>query len=172
MRLGGETLSQVARTGKPLIIPMLHKDGVDPAQEPGYQSYLDHFDVDSLLILPMLAQGQVIGTLGVLRDHPGDAYTLEDLSLLRYIANQASHPILNARLHQQLMRQAHTDALTGIPNRRYFFDLAEVEFLTAEEHGYNLAVMMLDVDHFKEINDAYGHNVGDQMLSLAVCRRE
>jgi diguanylate cyclase (GGDEF)-like protein/PAS domain S-box-containing protein len=165
--------SQVVTTGKPLIIPTLWKDGADQVKEPIYLNYVDHFEVESLLIVPIVAQGLAIGTLGVLRDRPGTPYTLEDLSLLRYLANQASLPILNARLHDRIKQQAHTDPLTNVPNRRFFFDLAELEFQKAEQEGHDLVVIMLDIDHFKEINDSFGHNVGDQMLQLVAeqCRK-
>ncbi len=170
--LEGGSTSHVLRTGKPLIIPKLQKNELVPIAEPGYQVYLDHCEVDSLMILPLIAQGHMIGTLGVLRDHPGATYTLEDLSLLRYLANQAALPILNARLHDLIRQQALTDPLTGVPNRRRFFDIAEYEFRRAERYGHDLAVIMLDIDHFKNINNAYGHEVGDQMLQLVTrqCR--
>jgi diguanylate cyclase (GGDEF)-like protein/PAS domain S-box-containing protein len=165
-------VSQILTTGKSIIVPTLQKDQLDQVHEPGYQVYLDHFDVDSLLIVPLMALGKVIGTLGILRDQPGAAYTLEDLSLLRYLANQASLPILNARLYARIKEQAHTDPLTEVPNRRYFFDLAELEFQRADRYQHELAVIMLDVDNFKNINDTYGHDVGDQMLQhvARVCR--
>ena len=54
--------------------------------------------------------------------------------------------------------------LTGLHNRRHFFDLAEYEFRRAQRFGHPLSVIMLDIDHFKQVNDAYGHIVGDQVL--------
>jgi diguanylate cyclase (GGDEF)-like protein/PAS domain S-box-containing protein len=65
--------------------------------------------------------------------------------------------------HQQL---AHTDGLTGINNRRHLFQLAEHEYEIAVRYQQPLSVIMFDIDHFKKVNDTFGHAVGDQMLQL------
>ena len=67
-------------------------------------------------------------------------------------------------LEQQLERQAHLDYLTGLNNRRHFMELAEIELARAQRHGHPLAVFMLDIDHFKQFNDTYGHKAGDTVL--------
>lgn len=68
------------------------------------------------------------------------------------------------KLERELERQARTDVLTGLTNRRHFFELAEKELARAKRHGGRLSVLMLDVDHFKLFNDTYGHHVGDRVL--------
>ncbi len=67
-------------------------------------------------------------------------------------------------LQQKLLSLANTDELTGLVNRRHFFDILEREILQAKIKGNSLAVMMFDIDHFKNINDAYGHLGGDAVL--------
>ena len=64
----------------------------------------------------------------------------------------------------ELERLARTDMLTAITNRRHFFELAENQFTLAQRYDYQLAIMMLDVDHFKSVNDRYGHLAGDSVL--------
>lgn len=79
---------------------------------------------------------------------------------------------LNARLYHRELRKknaelellSNTDALTGLANRRHLLQLAEVELLRAEQDGTPLSLIMVDIDHFKHINDEYGHLVGDQVL--------
>jgi diguanylate cyclase (GGDEF)-like protein/PAS domain S-box-containing protein len=74
----------------------------------------------------------------------------------------------------ELERLARTDALTGVTNRRQFFETAEKQFELAKRYSRQLAVMMLDVDYFKNINDRYGHRTGDQVLQFiaGACQRQ
>ena len=66
----------------------------------------------------------------------------------------------------QLERLARTDVLTGVTNRGHFFELAEPQFAAAQRYGNSLAILMLDVDHFKQVNDQYGHLAGDAILQM------
>ncbi len=64
----------------------------------------------------------------------------------------------------RLIQMATTDSLTGLYNRRHFFDLSEREFARSRRNGSSLVVLMIDIDHFKNINDTYGHQAGDDVL--------
>lgn len=70
----------------------------------------------------------------------------------------------------QLREQSNTDFLTGLPNRRAFFEAASRELAQAQRHRHPLSVMMLDLDHFKRINDTHGHGAGDEMLKAVAAR--
>ena len=65
---------------------------------------------------------------------------------------------------RQLYEQAHSDYLTGIPNRRHFNQLLEKEWKRAQRYGHPLSLAMIDIDHFKAVNDSHGHNTGDEVL--------
>jgi len=75
------------------------------------------------------------------------------------------------RMQEEMMQQARIDVLTGLNNRRYFFELGELELARAKRHHVPLAVLMLDLDHFKQVNDTYGHHAGDLVLQKlsAIC---
>lgn len=77
-----------------------------------------------------------------------------------------------SRLQEALVRQATTDPLTGLNNRRQYESLFQLELTRAERKGQHLSVCILDLDHFKQINDTFGHSVGDQVLvhTAELCR--
>ena len=87
----------------------------------------------------------------------GPAFLLFSALLLVAVADQG----------RELVERATTDALTGLPNRATFLERARRELARAERSGSTLAVVMLDVDHFKRFNDRYGHLAGDRVLALA-----
>lgn len=95
----------------------------------------------------------------------GAIWMLQDITERRHIEEQLS----DARdlLEQALERERHlarTDELTGIKNRRHIFELAELKFGTAQRYKQPLTMIMFDIDHFKKVNDTWGHVVGDQIL--------
>ncbi len=81
-------------------------------------------------------------------------------ALVLAVRDITEHKAMEARLRHL----ASTDPLTGIANRRHFMEQGRSEFSRSGRYGYPLSVMMLDVDHFKRINDTYGHDIGDQAL--------
>jgi diguanylate cyclase (GGDEF)-like protein/PAS domain S-box-containing protein len=76
------------------------------------------------------------------------------------------------QLQEELRLMANTDPLTGLFNRRRFLEQADTEFLRSQRYQHELAAMMLDIDHFKTINDTHGHFVGDQVLIAMSCATE
>jgi diguanylate cyclase (GGDEF)-like protein len=79
--------------------------------------------------------------------------------------------VANRELQIALEREkklSHTDSLTGVNNRRYLFELAEREFNIATRHQLPLTVMLFDIDHFKKVNDTFGHDIGDAVLQRVV----
>jgi diguanylate cyclase (GGDEF)-like protein len=123
----------------------------------------------SLLSVPLIARDEVIGGLHFRSRRP-DVYGEEDLRLAERIGEQIAGAIANAQLYEEIQRLSVTDHLTGLFNRRGFFQLADREFERALRFGRPLAALMLDIDHFKGVNDTRGHAAGDQVLrALAGC---
>jgi diguanylate cyclase (GGDEF)-like protein/hemerythrin-like metal-binding protein/PAS domain S-box-containing protein len=108
------------------------------------------------------ASGRFVELLGISRDISERKRYDRELRQARDAAETANRAlqIANAELHQL----ATTDALTGAWNRRHFEQVAEVEITQAQRYGVPLSLMIFDIDHFKSINDRYGHQAGDQVL--------
>ncbi|MBL7254737.1 diguanylate cyclase [Paractinoplanes lichenicola] len=106
-------------------------------------------------------------TLGVLALYDrvgGDAFDDADLHTLRTFAGQAGVAVHNVRMHEEAQRLSLTDPLTGLWNYRYLRESLRREVERASRFGRMLAVLVLDLDHFKEVNDTYGHAAGDAVL--------
>ncbi len=118
----------------------------------------------TLLYSPLLAGQKLLGVVGVGADINKRKFTKQDVHLIEMFAQQASIAIQNAHLFREVQRLAVTDPLTGLYNRRYFMERASNEFKRAKRYLTPLSVIMLDIDHFKQVNDTYGHLAGDQVL--------
>lgn len=117
----------------------------------------------STLCVPMIAQGETLGLLYLNSDNESDISEIKQ-QLARTVAEQVSMAIANLKLRETLQQQSIHDPLMGLFNRRYldeFFD-QEIQRATRDRHG--IGVIMLDIDHFKQFNDVYGHDAGDFVL--------
>jgi diguanylate cyclase (GGDEF)-like protein len=122
------------------------------------------------ILATVLSVGElVIGGISVQSSAP-DAYSPGDLSALEMLAATAAIAIQNAQLFTQMQQLAALDPLTAIPNRRHFYELAVREVERSARYGHTLSAIMLDADHFKTINDTYGHIAGDQVLQTIAAR--
>jgi diguanylate cyclase (GGDEF)-like protein len=126
----------------------------------------------SVVLVPLLAGEQLLGVIGIGHMHTEHErhFNDEDVRLLNLFAQQATIAIQNAHLFAEIQQMAMTDPLTGLYNRRHFFSLAADEFRHTHRYGSALSVIMLDVDYFKQVNDTYGHGVGDQALQTVTQR--
>jgi diguanylate cyclase (GGDEF)-like protein len=133
-----------------------------PARDPGSQDGPDA-EPGGALDLPMLHDGVQVGSLRLFRSAPG-RFSAEEVSLLESIASQGALALTNARLHQEMVRQSLTDSLTGIANRRALFVRLQLEIERCDRFEETLGVALVDVDHFKALNDRLGHPGGDAIL--------
>jgi diguanylate cyclase (GGDEF)-like protein len=120
-------------------------------------------NIQSWMALPMWAPGELIGFM-TLDSYQPDAYGASEAALVQPYANQAAQAIENARRFDWVQRQALTDDLTGLYNRRGLFQLGRREVERADRFERPLTAIMIDIDHFKRVNDRYGHYIGDQVL--------
>lgn len=117
----------------------------------------------STLIVPLQINGESIGTLNLYSEEP-EAFNYEALRLMRLISTQAARALDNARRFSDVQETAYTDAMTGLRNARYLREHLEREINRAQREGVSLAVLNIDVDNFKLVNDQLGHARGDQVL--------
>ena len=121
----------------------------------------DGEDTDWLGV-PLCSARGVIGALE-LRAGAG-RYTPEHRKLLEFISHRAAEVISRKREELEIRHRAYFDALTGLPNRTLFEDRLDTAVKRARRYGENLAVLYLDLDGFKRVNDTHGHEAGDQLL--------
>lgn len=126
--------------------------------------WLKAFQVKSLVHYPLRIKDRTIGLMTIDAFRAPVQFGKEEIDTVAAIARQAAVVIENARLHEQLQKQAITDHITGLFNHRHIFARLEEEFARAERSGGSFAVMMMDMDKFKEINDTFGHLEGDEAL--------
>lgn len=117
----------------------------------------------SEIALPLKVEGRVIGVLNAESRRP-QAYTEDYVRPLGVIAQQAAVVIRAAQLNEEARRLAITDPLTGLHNRRYFVDKLEEHLRRAKRYGERLALILVDSDYLKSVNDRYGHLSGDRAL--------
>jgi diguanylate cyclase (GGDEF)-like protein len=118
-----------------------------------------HTPIASLACVPMVARGQVVGVLTATSNQRA-AFGQSDIELLGFFATTIALDMENLRLH----KIAVTDQLTGAFNREFLAARLPAEIETAANDEQALSVAMVDVDHFKEVNDRHGHDVGDDVL--------
>lgn len=106
---------------------------------------------------------------GVLAAHStrSKRFTQDDVYFLEFVANVLSAAILRKQAEEEIHRMATTDPLTGVANRRRFSELLDNEINRAMRYGSAFSLILCDLDKFKQINDGYGHNVGDEVLKAA-----
>jgi diguanylate cyclase (GGDEF)-like protein len=145
----------VARSGEMIIVE-------DMQQHPIFNTAPEAWS-GSIIGIPLKVGDIVVGVMNLSRMTVG-RFTTSELRLLSLLSDQAAVAISNASLHQMISRQAYSDTLTGLPNRRALDERLEEEVLAARRNSYSFAVIMMDLDGFKQVNDTYGHATGDDVL--------
>lgn len=159
LHYGEGAAGKVAQNGQTL---MVNKYAEWPGRSPAYENC---WRPTSLLSVPILWQDQVTGVIQVFRGSDQAFFQAGDQELLVLFASQAATALENSRLYARLQHQAITDELTGVYNRRGLFELGRREVERSRRYHQVLSAILFDIDHFKLVNDRFGHAVGDQLLA-------
>jgi diguanylate cyclase (GGDEF)-like protein len=173
--LSQSILQKVLSTHEPMIIL-----GAMTDEELQYQASIMALNLRTVRCVPLTAKEETVGLIYV-DSQAVRSFTQSDLDLLEAIASHASIAVENASLYGQLTERASEletmvrayeeatlrasiDFLTGTYNRRHFIDTFRRDFAQSRRYRRSLALMMIDLDHFKSFNDTYGHPMGDRAL--------
>jgi diguanylate cyclase (GGDEF)-like protein len=144
--------------GRPLLVELGHNAQSD--------ALLQVLDARSALAVPLFVSNRMMGSLQLFRATASTAraFCKEDAQLLWILSLVAENLLTREYANEGLLRFAFTDYLTGLRTRGYFEQQLELEFKRAERKQQKFALLMIDIDHFKVLNDTFGHHVGDQLL--------
>ena len=156
VRAGQGLAGWVARNRRPLV-------NARPSAEFEAAGLAKSTTLQSALVAPLVFSDRFIGTLAVYSTQP-DFYTDDHRRLLDRVSEQASAVIHNSIVFEQTQEGSLTDPLTGLPNTRFMFMHLTRELARAERLKAEVALLVMDLDNFKEINDNHGHHVGDRAL--------
>ena len=156
LKLGEGISGWVAEHAQPVLV-------ADCQNDPRFSRKADEdsgFETLSMMCVPLQVRRGVIGTVQVLNKISREPFNDRDLKFFQLLADQAAVAIENARLHEM----ATVDGMTGLYLKTYFLARLEDSFRRVRQFGGELSLLMSDIDHFKKVNDQYGHQGGDQAL--------
>ncbi len=152
--LGTGILGRVARSGERALV-----QNALPGNLSGILQ-----DSRAVLCIPITYGETLLGVLNI-ESHNEDAFSPQDVLILNTLADLLATALHNAFVFQKLQQQSITDGLTGIKTRRFFWEALSAEWKRASRSGRPFSVVLVDLDKFKEVNDAMGHFEGDLVLA-------
>ena len=161
----GRLCNEVIRSGQPILLTpgcsQLPPGFCDLVAQPGAPCWLG---------VPLNSQNGTIGALIVKSARDDERYTEQDKELLQYVCAQISVAIERQQMHARLQRMAQYDQLTQVPNRELLRERFKAALANARVTSGRMALLYIDLDRFKQVNDTYGHGVGDMLLQAVASR--
>ena len=156
LRFGEGVAGYSAMEQRPVLVADLQK-------EPRESGLPKPKAVHGCMVVPIVSESQTIGCVAFTDSRP-NAFTFEQQRLVDRLIRLASVGIQNALLHSKTVELAETDSVTGLLTNRAYQERLEAEFRKAQTARQSLALLIIDVDFFKRVNDTYGHPQGDELL--------
>ncbi len=159
--LDGSLTSWVLSNHKSLFLPDLRKE----VELPGVRLVLLGKHKTSLSWMGVPMQNEIVDGIIAIGSYRPNAFERADLELLTNLAQHAAQALYNTHEHEEVELRSQLDSLTGVYNHGNFLRLLQTQADWARAERQSLSLIMLDVDHFKQYNDSYGHLVGDEVLT-------
>ncbi len=160
LKVGEGIAGWVARNGESLIVP-------DAYTDPRFAKTIDEktkFQTRSIICIPLKSKQRVLAVIQLI-NVPMDNFGDNELFFLQAICDYAAIAIDNARAVERIQELTITDDCTGLYNARHLYKTLESEVYRSARFGYEFTVLFIDLDHFKQVNDTYGHLVGSKLLA-------
>ncbi len=153
---GSGLAARAIASARPLI-------NVDPVEDLRACGATHQLSLSSAIVMPLFSGYRAVGALALYASR-ARAFTDDHARLLDYLSSQAASALSNAVRYEQAHTASLTDALTGLPNTRFLTMHLTQELARAARQGSDLALLLIDLDDFKQINDTVGHHIGDRAL--------
>jgi diguanylate cyclase (GGDEF)-like protein len=155
VKVGDGLVGYVAERAKAVLLPGEAGGPVFSREEPGYPV---------AIAVPMYSHERIMGVISTYRRDESRPFVPDELETVAFLAEQGGVALENVRLHEEAQRLSLTDGLTGVWNRRYFQMQFRQVLATATRFERPFSILMMDLDHFKQVNDRLGHQRGDALL--------
>ncbi len=160
LKMGEGIAGWVAQHAEPLLIS-------DAYSDPRFTPSADQktkFKTQSIICVPLKSKGKVLGVIEIINQLEGKAFKIEDLTLLKTMADYAAIAIENARYFRKVQELTIKDDMTELFNSRYLQQQLEMEIQRSRRYHLCFSLIFFDLDHFKLVNDNHGHLIGSQVL--------
>jgi len=128
------------------------------------RAFAENYRTKNCAIVPLICQDRVVGVLNLADKMDGGNFDSADIALIELFSQLVGASIGNIKLFEKIQHQATTDGLTGLVNHKTFYEILEKELWRSRRYGGQISLIMVDIDNLKQINDDYGHRVGDKVI--------
>lgn len=160
LKLGEGIAGWVAQSGEPVLVEDVKKD-------PRFAQKFDELtqtDTRSVVCVPIKGREKILGVIELINCLNKESFRKEDIPILKNLADYAAIALENARYVQRIQELTITDDCTALYNARHLHFVLDAEIYRSNRYNYEFSVIFIDLDHFKLVNDTYGHLIGSKLL--------